>query len=148
MHHAYRRRPDDEKATLSPKQLAFIGYYLLSFNATQSALKAGYAPKSAAVQGSTLLSNPKVHAEIDRRKTALAARSEVSRDWLVKELAAEFSAAREGVEHFDKDGKLQRVTRKPEAVVRIGELIARMHGWIEDKPGNTNQTLVNFVVQR
>lgn len=149
MRKRYRRRPDDEKANLNAKQVAFINYYLIDFNATQAAVKAGYAPKSATVQGSTLLSNPKVQFEVEKRKAALAARSEVTRDWLVRELAAEFEEARKGQEHVDKEGKVTRTTRKPEAVVRIGELIARMHGWtVDDKPGGSNQTLVNFVIQR
>jgi phage terminase small subunit len=149
MRNPYRRRPDDEKASLNAKQVAFINFYLVDFNATQAAVKAGYSPKSATVQGSILLSNPKVQAEVNRRKAALAARSEITRDWLVKELAAEFEEARRGVEHRDKAGNVT-VTRKPDAVVRLGELIARMHGWTVDdrQPGGTNQTLVNFVIQR
>jgi phage terminase small subunit len=141
-------RPANEKGALNARQMAFVNFYVIDFNATQAVLKAGYSAKGASQTGSTLLTNPKVKREIEKRKAALAARSEVSRDWLVHELAAEFSAAREGVEHLDKEGNVVRITRKPEAVVRIGELIARMHGWIDDKPGNTNQTLVNFVVQR
>lgn len=141
-------RPVDERAPLSARQMSFITHYLLSFNATQAALKAGYSAKGATTQGSILLSNAKVKAEISKRKSALAARSELSRDWLLHELAEEFQAAREPTVRKNDKGEVISVTRKPQAVARIGELLARMNGWIEDKPGNTNQTLVNFVVQR
>lgn len=141
-------RPLDERNPLNARQTAFISFYVIDFNATQAAIKAGYSQKTASQKGSTLLNNVKVLAEINRRKQALAARSEITRDWLVKELASEFEEARKGQEHLDKAGNVTRVTRRPEAVVRIGELIARMHGWTVDEKTNTNQTLVNFVIQR
>lgn len=49
--------PSDE---LTDKQRLFCMYYIKTFNATQSAIKAKYAPDSAHVTGSQLLRNPKV----------------------------------------------------------------------------------------
>lgn len=57
---------DDLKMT--EKQSLFCIYYVKSFNATQAAIKAGYAKDSAHVQGSVLLRNPKVAEEIRRIK--------------------------------------------------------------------------------
>ncbi|NNV04626.1 terminase small subunit, partial [Brevibacillus sp. MCWH] len=53
---------------LTEKQRLFCIYYVKSFNATQAAIKAGYAPESAHVEGSRLLRNAKVAAEIKRIK--------------------------------------------------------------------------------
>jgi phage terminase small subunit len=58
----------DENNELTEKQRLFCLYYVKSFNATQAAIKAGYAPESAHVEGSRLLRNAKVAAEIKRIK--------------------------------------------------------------------------------
>lgn len=59
---------DIENDDLTDKQRLFCLHYVKSFNATFSAIKAGYAKDSAHVQGSVLLSNPKVSEEIQRLK--------------------------------------------------------------------------------
>lgn len=53
---------------LNERQRLFCLYYVKSFNATQSAIKAGYSPESAHVTGSRLLKNGKVAKEISRMK--------------------------------------------------------------------------------
>ncbi|MBS4172110.1 terminase small subunit [Bacillus sp. FJAT-49736] len=62
------KEPFVESGELTDKQRLFCIYYVKSFNATQSAIKAGYAVDSAHVTGSQLLRNPKVAAEIKRIK--------------------------------------------------------------------------------
>lgn len=57
-----------ENTELTDKQRLFCIYYIKSFNATQSAIKAGYAPDSAHVEGSRLLRNVKVKAYIKELK--------------------------------------------------------------------------------
>ncbi|WP_160203493.1 terminase small subunit [Priestia megaterium] len=57
-----------ESDELTDKQRLFCLYYVKSFNATQSAIKAGYAPESAHVEGSRLLRHAKVSKEIKRIK--------------------------------------------------------------------------------
>jgi phage terminase small subunit len=63
--HKQRRIENDE---LNERQRLFCLYYVKSFNATQSAIKAGYSPDSAHVTGCRLLKNEKVAAEIRRIK--------------------------------------------------------------------------------
>jgi len=60
--------PIVELDELTDKQRLFCMYYVKSFNATQSAIKANYAPDSAHVEGSRLLRNAKVAKEIKRIK--------------------------------------------------------------------------------
>ncbi len=50
---------------LTDKQRQFCHEYLLDFNATQAAIRAGYAPDHAHTEGSRLLRNVKVKAYID-----------------------------------------------------------------------------------
>lgn len=65
---------------LTLKQSAFCDHYILTGNATDAAVKAGYTQNrdAAAVSGSQLLRNPKVQAEIKRRLgISIASGSEV-----------------------------------------------------------------------
>jgi len=50
--------------TLTNKQAAFVREYLVDFNATQAAIRAGYSPKTARSQGARLLTNVDVNAAI------------------------------------------------------------------------------------
>ena len=51
---------------MTPKQKLFIAEYLTDFNATQSAIRAGYSPKTAGIIGFENLRKPKISAEIER----------------------------------------------------------------------------------
>lgn len=64
------------KSDLNAKQELFVKYYLMSFNATQAAIEAGYSKKTADVQGAKLLRNVKVEkiikGEMERLRERLA----------------------------------------------------------------------------
>lgn len=55
-------------SNLNPRQEKFVHEYLKTLNVTQSAIKAGYSPQSAHVQGSRLLKNEKVYKYIKEQK--------------------------------------------------------------------------------
>lgn len=57
-----------ENEDLTEKQRLFCLYFIKCFNRTQAALKAGYSPSGAHVEGCRLLKNPKIKAEIRRLK--------------------------------------------------------------------------------
>lgn len=52
---------------LTNKQQVFINEYLVDFNATQAAIRAGYSPKTARQTGSENLSKPDIKAAIEAR---------------------------------------------------------------------------------
>ncbi|RQW19889.1 terminase small subunit [Bacillus sp. C1-1] len=60
-----------EAEGLTDKQRLFCVYYVKTFNATQSAINAGYSADTAHVQGSRLLSNVKVKDEVVRLKAEM-----------------------------------------------------------------------------
>lgn len=60
--------PVVESGDMTDKQRLFCVFYIKSFNATMSAIKAGYSRHSAHVEGSRLLKNAKVSGEIRRLK--------------------------------------------------------------------------------
>ena len=49
-------------AKLTEKQQRFVEEYLVDLNATQAAIRAGYAVKTADVQGTRMLRNVKVQS--------------------------------------------------------------------------------------
>ena len=70
---------------LNPKQQRFVDEYLIDTNATQAAIRAGYSPHSAHVQGSQLLAVPSIRAEVDARSVALAESVAGSAAWIVEQ---------------------------------------------------------------
>lgn len=68
------------------KQKRFISEYIKDLNATQAAIRAGYSPKTAEVQGSRLLNNVKVKSEIARLIGKATAKAEIDLTWLLSEL--------------------------------------------------------------
>jgi phage terminase small subunit len=54
------RKSATKDRQLNPKQEMFCREYLVDLNATQAAIRAGYAPKSAFVHASRMLNNTKV----------------------------------------------------------------------------------------
>lgn len=72
---------------LNPKHVAFAGFYAASFNREESAIKAGYSPKSADKIATQLIANPSVRpilaAEIKKRIEA----AELNSQMILRELA-------------------------------------------------------------
>ena len=52
---------------MNDRQRKFITEYLVDLNATQAARRAGYSERTANEQGSRLLANASIKAEIDRQ---------------------------------------------------------------------------------
>ena len=103
------KETEDNTDTLSEKQKAFCLEYLLDFNGTQAAIRAGYSKKTACEQSARLLANVKIQKhikeltgkvqkkkimdvqEIQERLTALA-RGEVEEDVVVTENIGDFTS--------------------------------------------------------
>lgn len=73
---AKRARPGQRSNGLLPKQAAFVTEYLLSGNATQSAIKAGYSPKTAHVIGQENLKKPAIASLLAQKQSVIAARQD------------------------------------------------------------------------
>ena len=72
---------------LSPKQQRFVEEYLVDLNATQAAIRAGYAPKSAQMQSSRLLSKAMVQAAIAAGRERLSSRTGITQERVLAEYA-------------------------------------------------------------
>ncbi len=74
-------------SSLSPKQAQFVREYLIDLNATQAAIRSGYSAQTAEVQGSRLLRNVKVAEAVETAMSARSARTEITADRVLTELA-------------------------------------------------------------
>ncbi|RSV15668.1 terminase small subunit [Sphingomonas sp. ABOLF] len=69
--------------SMTPKQQRFVEEYLIDLNATQAAIRAGYAPDSADVEGCRLLGNAKVAQAIAGLKAERSERTKIDADYVL-----------------------------------------------------------------
>lgn len=74
-------------AKLTEKQKRFVEEYLIDLNATQAAIRAGYAINRASEQGHQLLQKTTVSAEIEKALAERSRRTGINQDRVVQELA-------------------------------------------------------------
>jgi phage terminase small subunit len=100
---------------LTPQQRMFIAEYLVDLNATKAAERAGYSAKTAKSQGSRLLTNVDIAAEIEKAVSKREKRTALSADFVLDGIrettiearaAAEFAPALKGYELLGKHLKL------------------------------------------
>lgn len=69
---------------LNDKQIRFCEEYLISFNATKSAIKAGYSKKTAKSQGQRLLTNVDIQAKLTKKREKLESKFELSQEVILE----------------------------------------------------------------
>lgn len=122
------------KKQLNKKQLDFVLEYLKTNNITKSAIKAGYSKKTAAVQGSRLLTNVKIASYVE----AVNERMESDKIADIQEVMEYFTAVMRGEkkDQFDLDPTLSDRTKA------ASELAKRLD--IREKTINVNG-VVNII---
>lgn len=86
-------------AKLTPKQQRFVDEYLIDLNATQSAIRAGYSPKTANEQGARLLVNVSISQAIEQSQAERRKRTLVTQDDVIRGLLTEAEWQGEGSSH-------------------------------------------------
>jgi phage terminase small subunit len=159
---------------LTKKQEAFVREYAIDWNATQAAIRAGYKPHAAEVQGSKMLSIPKIQAALSSVNQQIAKKHELTTDRMVieykslaysnitdfleddgtialgklKSLPKELTAAIESVtviDGFDKKGKPTRQAKiKLYSKTAALEAIGRHLGWFQKDNEQKPATVVNL----
>ena len=72
---------------MNQKQKAFATEYVIDYNATQAAIRAGYSKKTAYSMGQRLLKNVEVKKMIQELEEAASERTSITKDMVLKELA-------------------------------------------------------------
>lgn len=119
---------------LNPKQELFCREYLVDFNATQAAVRAGYGVKNAGAQGFENLKKPEIQARIARLVEERFAAADLSAEKVIAELCAiGFSDIGE---LFDANGALLSADQMPAAARRFVSSIevVELKGNPDDEP--------------
>lgn len=74
-----------DQGTMNARQTRFVQEYCVDFNATQAAIRAGYAEPAAGQQAHELLKNPQIAAAVEARKEMLAEVAEIDAAWVLKQ---------------------------------------------------------------
>ena len=77
-----------EERKLTTKQRRFVEEYIVDYNATQAAIRAGYSENTATVIGGENLRKPYLQAAIHEELEKQSKRTNVTADRIVQELAA------------------------------------------------------------
>ncbi|WP_447724600.1 terminase small subunit [Sphingomonas koreensis] len=97
--------------SLTAKQQRFVEEYLVDLNATQAAIRAGYAPKDADVQGPRLLGNVGIAEAVAALKAERSEKTGIDAEWLLKRLADE--ALADVNDLYKEDGSIKPVKDWP-----------------------------------
>ena len=109
---------------LTPKQACFVEEYLTDLNATQAAIRAGYSARRASEIGYSLLQKNTVQSAIEAAQRERSARTGVTADRVVQEIArVAFSSLRD-VATWGPSGVQVRPDDEitPEAAAAIAEI--------------------------
>lgn len=84
---------------LNDKQAAFVREYLVDFNATQAAVRAGYSKRTAGSQAHDLLKKPEIQAALSEGQKRLAEATETEAEWVRRRLKEEATDYTEFASH-------------------------------------------------
>ena len=125
---------------LTIKQQRFADEYIISGNATEAAIKAGYAKKAAYQQGAESLKKPHIREYIDKRLEEIndksIAKQEEVLQYLTEVLRGKSSATEIVVEMVgDGTSEAKLVVKPPSEKERIkaAELLGKRYGAVTDK---------------
>lgn len=142
----------NELTKLTPKQQRFADEYLVSLNATQAAIRAGYSQKTAEVIASENLTKPNISAYIEKclqeKSDKLVARSDEVLETLTRvsrreELESVVVVVRTRKSYYDENGKkiieetetptIVEIPTKVSDAIRASELLGKYHKLFSDK---------------
>jgi phage terminase small subunit len=137
---------------LTPKQQRFVDEYLVDLNATQAAIRAGYAKSGASVEGCRLLANASIRGEIEAKRRVMAEATEVDAQWVTNRLKELAVRSMEGAPVYDREGNPTGVWRcdGPTATKALDLLGKRLGIWVEkhEHTGKDGAPLVDLPALR
>ena len=99
------------QGTLTAKQQRFVQEYLIDFNATAAAERAGYSKKTARSKGAENLTKPDIQMAIQERIHARAERTKITADLVVQETWKNYQRCVEAEEYGAANKSLELLGR-------------------------------------
>lgn len=121
------------------KHELFCREYIVDYNGTQAAIRAGYSKKTAHVQASTMLKNPKVLARVRELQKEQTERLAITSDWVVHQLVDVVQKSKEPVPVMEWDYEEKKLVKSGEftfdskGATKALELIGKHLGMYTDK---------------
>ena len=116
---------------LTYQKECFVDEYLIDFNGTKAAIRAGYSEHTAAQQASRLLSTVKIQESLAQRQSQLAEKRAWDLERVVEEAETNLQGSRTSRQWGSANGAL--------------EYIGRATGLVTDKPINPQQVHITRV---
>ena len=130
---------------LTQKQQRFVDEYIISGNATQAAIRAGYAKKAAYQTGAQNLKKPQIILALKERNAEIKSQKTMDMQEVMERLAA--IARGETVEQqVTNKGTVVEVEPKTSDQIRAMELIGKRYGAWTDKKEVTGGLEINVGV--
>lgn len=125
---------------LTEKQKIFCDEYIISLNATQAAIKAGYAEKTAYAIGAENLKKPKIQSYISERMKQKESSLIATQDEVLQYLTSVLRGESQTIDTVlvgmgDGYQEVQEVEKKPSEKDRLkaAELLGKRYGLYTDK---------------
>lgn len=121
---------------MNAKQKRFADEYLIDLNATQAAIRAGYSPKTAQVQGARLLSKAMVSAYVREQLDIMHNQRTADAQEIIEYLTAVMRGEKtEQVLKLSGDGvqTVEEITVSAKERIRAAELLGKRFGLFNDK---------------
>ncbi|MEK4006081.1 terminase small subunit [Paenibacillus sp. FSL H3-0333] len=96
---------------LTAKQQRFIDEYMIDFNATQAAIRAGYSKKTAYSIGNENLSKPEIAGAIKLRQDEIGKKNDITAEWIVEQMKEVYNLAIESKKLSDANKSLEMLGR-------------------------------------
>lgn len=89
---------------LTAKQSLFVKYYLVSLNATDAAIKAGYSEKTAKEMGYENLTKPHISEAIKKAMDNRSKKADISAQWVLDRLTELTERCMQAEQVLDREG--------------------------------------------
>ena len=125
-----------DEFSLNPRQRAFADEYIISANATQAAIKAGYSQNYANTNASKLLQNTTIKSYIDEKLAELQSQKVADQQEVMEYLTAVMRGEKtEPLLVLDGEGKQKVVNAIPpvQARTKAAELLGKRYRLFTDK---------------
>jgi phage terminase small subunit len=120
--------------SLTPKQQRFVDEYLIDLNATQAAIRAGYAKRRANCMGFENLRKPEIATAIQAGMAKRAKRTEITQDYVLKTIRDTIERCAQAEPVLDRDGEQTGEYKfDAAAVLRGAELLGKHLKMFTDK---------------